>query len=273
MKLSILTATYNRAKFLEKLYKSILDNIETSNLKAEWIIINDGSTDNTEEVIEKIVLENRIEIKYLYQENSGKMSAINRGMEEVTGELVVDCDSDDFFANNAFKVIEQNTSKLLENERLYALCFLKQDLFGNVSGKKFTTDYMESTMFDLYFKQDIQGEKILVFNTKIRKKFKHELEWNEKFITEARMYHKMDEKYNILCVNEVVEKGGYREDGYTKNIIDTFKKNPIGYYKYFKEILKRGTRGVLLKRKIYIWKHFILFFVLKIKNYFEKIIN
>ena len=87
------------------------------------------------------------------------------------------------------------------------------------------------------------------------------------------MYHKMDEKYNILCVNEVVEKGGYREDGYTKNIIDTFKKNPIGYYKYFKEILKRGTRGVLLKKKIYIWKHFILFFVLKIKNYFEKIIN
>ena len=273
MKLSILTATYNRAKFLEKLYKSILDNIETSNLKAEWIIINDGSTDNTEEVTEKFVLENKIEIKYLYQEKSGKMYAINRGMEEVTGELVVDCDSDDFFANNAFKVIEQNSLNLLENERLYALCFLKQDLFGNVSGKKFTTDYMESTMFDLYFKQDIQGEKILVFNTKIRKKFKHELEWNEKFITEARMYHKMDEKYNLLCVNEVVEKGEYREDGYTKNIIDTFKKNPIGYYKYFKEILKRGTRSVLLKKKIYIWKHFILFFVLKIKNYFEKIIN
>ena len=51
MKLSILTATYNRADYLEKLYKSILDNIETSNLKTEWIIINDGSTDNTEEVI------------------------------------------------------------------------------------------------------------------------------------------------------------------------------------------------------------------------------
>ena len=124
MKLSILTATYNRADYLEKLYKSILKNIEKSNLKAEWIIINDGSTDNTEEVMEKFVLENKIEIKYLFQENSGKMSAINRGMEEVTGELVVDCDSDDFFAINAFKVIEQNASKLLDNERIYALCFL-----------------------------------------------------------------------------------------------------------------------------------------------------
>ena len=184
MKLSILTATYNRVKYLSNLYKSILDNTETSNLKAEWIIINDGSTDNTEEVIEKFVLENRIEIKYIFQENSGKMAAINRGMEEVTGELVVDCDSDDFFANNAFKVIEQNTLKLLKDERIYALCFLKQDFLGNVSGKKFSTNYMESTMFDLYFKKDIQGEKILVFNTKIRKKFKHELEENEKFVTE-----------------------------------------------------------------------------------------
>ena len=269
MKLSILTATYNRAKYLSKLYKSILNNTETSNLKAEWIIINDGSTDNTEEVIEKFVLENRIEIKYIFQENSGKMAALNRGMEEVTGELVVDCDSDDFFANNAFKVIEKNALKLLEDERIYALCFLKQDFFGNVSGKKFSTNYMESTMFDLYFKQDIQGEKILVFNANIRKKFKHELEENEKFVTEARMYHKMDDNYKILCINEVIEVGDYQDDGYTKNIVETFRKNPNGYYKYFKEILKKREKGVSFKKKIYVAKHVVLFFILKMEKSFR----
>ena len=162
MKLSVLTATYNRSNYLEKLYKSILKNIETSNIEAEWIIINDGSTDNTEKVIENLIFENRIEIKYLFQENSGKMEAINRGMEEVAGEMIVDCDSDDFFTDNAFRIIEQNASKLLENEKIYALCFLKQDLLGNISGKMFPKDYMESKMFDLYFKQDIKGEKILV---------------------------------------------------------------------------------------------------------------
>ena len=118
MKLSILTATYNRAKFLEGLYKSILKNIETSNMEAEWIIINDGSTDNTEKIIENLIFENRIKIKYVFQENSGKMTAINRGMEEVTGELIVDCDSDDFFTDNAFEIIEQNASKLLKNEKM-----------------------------------------------------------------------------------------------------------------------------------------------------------
>ena len=267
MKLSILTATYNRADYLEKLYNSILDNLKTSNLKAEWIIINDGSTDNTEEIIDKFVLENKFEIKYLYQENSGKMVAINRAMKEVTGEMIVDCDSDDFFTENAFKTIEQNELRLIENKNLYALCFLKQDLLGNVSGKKFSINYMESTMFDLYFKQDIQGEKILVFNTKIRIKYKHELEKNEKFITEARMYHKMDETYKILCVNEVIEIGDYKEDGYTKNIIKTFKANPNGYFNFFKEILKKDLKGVLFKKKGYILKHLIYFYILKnLKN-------
>ena len=52
MKLSILTATYNREKYLHKLYKSILSNLETSNIKAEWIIIDDGSTDNTKNIVE-----------------------------------------------------------------------------------------------------------------------------------------------------------------------------------------------------------------------------
>ena len=269
MKLSILTATYNRAKYLSKLYKSILDNIETSNLKAEWIVINDGSTDDTEEVIEKFVLENRIEIKYIFQENSGKMAAINRGMEEVTGELVVDCDSDDYFTDNAFKAIKQNASILLENEKIYALCFLKQDFFGNISGKRFSNNYMKSTMFDLYFKKDIQGEKILVFNANIRKKFKHELEENEKFVTEARMYHKMDDNYKILCINEVIEIGDYQDDGYTQNIVETFRKNPNGYYKYFKEILKKGIKGVSFKKKIYVAKHVVLFFILKMEKSFR----
>ena len=73
------------------------------------------------------------------------------------------------------------------------------------------------------------------------------------------MYHKMDEQYKILCVNEVIEIGQYNEDGYTKNILKTFKTSPNGYYKYFKEILQKNLKGVLLKKKIYLLKHFIWF--------------
>ena len=271
MKLSILTATYNRANYLIKLYESIVQNQEKSQLEAEWIIIDDGSIDETKTIIEQFMAEKKINTKYVYQQNSGKMVAINKAVELATGELIVDCDSDDFFASNAFKIIEQHALELLKNHQLYALCFLKQDFLGNISGKKFYKNVMESTMFDLYFKQDVEGEKILVFNASVRKKFRHELENDEKFITEARMYYKMDEKYKILCINKVLEIGDYKEDGYTKNISKTFKTSPNGYYKYFKEILQKDLKGVLFKKKIYVLKYFVWFGILR--KYIKKDFN
>lgn len=72
MKLSIITATYNRANYLTKLYESIKSNLKYK-LNCEWIIIDDGSTDNTKEKVSKFIEENKIPIKYCYQKNTGKM--------------------------------------------------------------------------------------------------------------------------------------------------------------------------------------------------------
>ena len=262
MKLSILTATYNRGKYLNRLYESISESLKNSRLEVEWIIVDDGSTDNTNVLIKSLQVKSKknLTIKYIYQENSGKMSAINKGMGKVTGEAVVECDSDDFFATDAIYTIEENLPKLFNHPELYALCFLKKDLQNKISGKMFKENNLKTTMFDLYFKDDIGGEKILVFDSNIRKKYKHEIEKNEKFITESRMYHKMDRLYKILCINEVVEVGEYLKDGYTRNIKNVFKENPRGYYKYFKEIL---YKPMLIRKKIYVIKHYIYFTIMK----------
>lgn len=258
MKISILTPTYNRAKYLNNIYQSLKEN-KGNKLDFEWLIMDDGSEDNTEQVVKQFMNENEMEIKYFKQENQGKMSAMNNLMQYITGELVMCCDSDDYFTQDAFKIIENNSDKLLQNKQLYAIVFLKQDKNGIISGQEFKQNNFETTMFELYFKYDIQGEKTIVFNAKIRNQFKHELEANEKFITEARMYHKMDEKYKILCINKPIIVGDYKEDGYTKNINKTFKQAPVGYYNYFKEILSKDMNGVLLKKRLYAIKHFILF--------------
>ena len=139
------------------------------------------------------------------------------------------------------------------------MVFLKKENSGNISGIEFKNNEQITTMFDLYFKEDIQGEKVIVYNSEIRKKYFHKLEKNEKFITEARMYHQMDEKYKLLAINQVIEQGSYIEDGYTRNIDKTFKQYPYGYYMYFKEILKKNMKGVLWNKRIYIIKHYILF--------------
>ncbi len=272
MKLSILTATFNRSSYLKKLYESIKENLKY-NIIPEWIIVDDGSTDDTKKIVDGFINENIIEIKYKYQENSGKMAAINEAVKIATGDLIVDCDSDDYFTKNGFEIIEKNASKILEKNLYYGMVFLKKEEDGTFSGKEFPKYEYETTMFDLYFKEDIGGEKIIVYNSNIRKKFHHELEHNEKFITEARMYHKMDDKYKLLAINEAVEQGSYIADGYTKNIQKTYLKNPYGYYMYFKEILEKNMKGVLFSKRLYAIKHYILFGYLTNNKYNSKIIK
>ena len=234
MKISILTPTYNRANLLKNLYKSILENCRDCKLQVEWLIMDDGSKDETKLMVERFISDKKLEIKYFYQENSGKMQALNKLVQKCNGDFIIECDSDDYFFPNAFEKIEKNANKLLENENLYAMVFLKKENDGKISGNQFKKQEQITSMFDLYFKEDVQGEKIIVFNSKIRKEYFHKLEHNEKFITESRMYHEMDEKYKVMALNDVVEQGSYIDDGYTKNISKTFKESPFGYYMYFK---------------------------------------
>lgn len=156
MKLSIITPTYNRANMIGNVYTSILKNIEQNeevqkNLQIQWLIMDDGSTDNTSKIIEQFIDENKFEVQYHKQENQGKMAAINNVIKYAEGELIVECDSDDIFSENAFYDILQAYRETKERKDLYGLCFLKYDLKGNNIGNTFQKE--ETTMFDLYFKE------------------------------------------------------------------------------------------------------------------------
>ena len=74
------------------------------------------------------------------------------------------------------------------------------------------------------------------------------------------MYHEMDLKYKMKCINRPIMLCDYKEDGYTKNIREVFKENPYGHFAYFKEILEQhDMRGVPFKKRLYVMKHYLLF--------------
>ena len=265
MKISVLTPTYNRGKLLEQLYNSLKNN-SIYGIDIEWLIMDDGSTDNTYEVIQKYIIEleeennNKLEIKYFKQENQGKMAAINNLVEKATGTYIIECDSDDYFTKDSFKIIKseiERNDKILDNENIYGLCFLKYDQNGKNMGQDFKVS--KTTMFDLYFKQGETGEKAIVFKADIRKKYKHKIEKNERFVTEARMYHEIDKLYNLICINNPIMICEYQNEGYTKNMKKQFLENPKGYYMYFKEILELDMNGVKFNKRLYVIKHYILF--------------
>ena len=277
VKISILTPTYNRAELLKNLYNSILKNINFG-LDIEWLIMDDGSTDDTKEIVQNFQNqlikedENVLEIKYFYQKNQGKMVAINKLVEESRGDYIIDCDSDDYFTDNAFEIIRKAIEQNKEEKDIYGLCFLKFDQNGNNMGNNFKNK--KTTMFDLYFKEEETGEKAILFKSDIRKKYKHELENGERFVTEARMYHKMDEKYKMICINKPIMICEYQDKGYTKNIVKQFKENPFGYYKYFEEILQKDFKGVTFNKRLYAIKHYILFgYLTKARKNLSKIRN
>ena len=255
MKISVITPTYNRKDTLGKLYNSILNNLQCD-IEIEWLIMDDGSTDGTEEYIQKFKEEKKICIKYYKQENQGKMKAINNLVPYADSDFLVECDSDDYFTENAFKTIKNNC---ILKKKIYAYVFLKSNEKNEIIGNEFKSNNFKSKMFDLYYKQGISGDKALVYNTKIRKQYKYKIEEGENFSTEARLHHEMDGKYDVLCFNEVVMICKYQEDGYSKNIKNIFKKNPNGYFKFFEEMLKKDFSGVKWEKRIYIIKHYILF--------------
>ncbi len=270
MKISILTPTYNRADLLDKLYTSIVINNNNCQCDIEWLIMDDGSTDNTKQIVQGYINQKIIDVQYYYEENKGKMSAINELVNHSTGDYIIECDSDDFFDPTAFEVMEKTVQKCKDVENIYAYVFLKYDQNGENMGNDFPEDGYISTMFDLYYKKKVYGEKALLFNGNIRRRYEYILEEDEKFVTEARLYHKLDLDYKVMCFNNKVMICEYQKDGYTKNINKQFIENPKGYYEFFKEIFDQNMRGVTLKKRLYVYKHYILFCVLNNKKNITK---
>lgn len=279
MKISVLTPTYNREKLLERLYKSLIKN-SNYGIEIEWLIMDDGSTDQTEQKVKSFIQEQKsyIEIKYFKQKNQGKMVAINNLVEKATGEYMIDCDSDDYFADEAFKIMSEKIKETANEKNIYGLCFLKHSTNGENIGNNFTKQ--RTTLFDLHYKENDQGEKAILFISKIRKQYKHKLENGERFITEARLYYEMDDDNDMLCFNFPIMICEYQENGYTKNLNKQFKENPVGYYYYFYEILKRDFKGTLWNKRMYAIKHYILFSILTnkkielkdVKNIFNRVL-
>ena len=259
MKISILTSTYNRKHLLPKLYKSLVENSKTFT-NFEWLIMDDGSSDNTESLVKDWIKENKIKIKYYKQKNAGKMAAINNLSKYVTGEIWIEVDSDDYFIDGVLKDISKDYETL--DKKAYGILYYRKIL--NVETPK--DESLNNKIISLYhfhYKYGYTYDTSLTFRTSVRKNFKYELEHNEKFITEARTYYKMDlVSKGLLISNKDVIIANYEEDGYTKGIVNLFKKYPYGYYEFFKELLNYPKQDILFKQRLYMVKHYILFSVL-----------
>lgn len=223
IKISVITPTYNRAHLLERCYHSLC---EQDFEEFEWIVVDDGSSDNTRETVQSFFNENLISIRYIYQSNSGKHIAHNRGVEVANGELSVCLDSDDYFPPNALK----RAWKLWSSVRKENIGIIGKR--GDSEGKAICSDFPKGvtgcSMYDLNNKYHFCGDTVLFIYTKLLKENMFPAFSGEKFIPETALYYKLDEKGTMFIADEIMYIGEYQEDGLTKKYHKLLRDNPIG---------------------------------------------
>ena len=172
MQFTVFTPTYNRASTLPRVYAS-LQNQTVKDF--EWLIIDDGSTDNTEELVRQWQAECKdFAIRYIYQENGHKKAAHNRAVAEACGELFIVLDSDDSCIPQAMERFQfyWNSIPRQDRDRFWCVCGLCKDADGNIVGDMLPGNtYLDASFQEVYFKYKIKGEKWGAMKTSVLRNF------------------------------------------------------------------------------------------------------
>lgn len=251
MKLTVFTPTYNRAYILNKLYRSLLRQTFRD---YEWLIIDDGSADNTEELVAGWMKENNdFPIRYYKQPNGGKCRAINRALELAEGELFLVIDSDDYLTDDALEKIDRWEKALPMSERY---CGVSGNLGTSVektANTQFPDGYYDGSLLDRY--KNVDGERAFAFYTDIHRRYLYPIFDEERFMTEAVAYNRMaHDGYKMRFYNDVICVYEYLDDGLTKAGDSLFLRNPRGYGLWLRE--KEEFSGSGARDKLRLWYSF-----------------
>ena len=223
--LTVFTPTYNRAYILQRCYESLVRQTSKDFI---WLIIDDGSTDNTKSLVDQWIKEkNEFEIKYVYKENGGMHTGHNKAYELIDTELNVCIDSDDFMLDNSVELIVDFWSKYGSN-RYSGIVSLDNDDKGNIIGTKLPNK--KSIKLCDFYDMGGKGDKNLIYRTDIMKKYPPYPEFQgEKFVPLDYKYLLADQEYDLLILNEPTCTVEYMEDGSSRNMFRQYYKNPRGF--------------------------------------------
>ena len=229
--LTVFTPSYNRAYTLHKCYESLL---RQTSKDFTWLIIDDGSSDNTKELVDSWINENKIEINYIYQENQGMHGAHNTAYENIDTELNICIDSDDYLTDFAVEEIKNHWNKV-KCDNLSGIIGLDSYKDGKIIGDKFPEDMKTTTVFDFYYNKRLTGDKKIVYRTELTKMYPYPIFEGEKYVGLAYKYYKLDEKYELSTLNKVLCVVEYLEDGSSVNMFKQYINNPRGFAFYRRE--------------------------------------
>ena len=234
--ITIFTPSYNRAHLLRDAYESLCHQdfgnpplVGEPEGAFEWLIVDDGSTDNTEEVVNGFIQDKKIPIRYFKKPNGGKHTAINFGAKEAKGELFWILDSDDSLPKNAIADVVKSWGGLdkLQKGKLAGICGYMAHHDGKVIGCPIVETGTIASSLEMRYKLHIIGDMMEVWRTDVMREFPFPEIPNERFCPEALVWNRIANKYPLYMIPDVIYYRDYLDGGLTDNIVKIRMKSPI----------------------------------------------
>ena len=240
MMITVLTPTFNRGGGLQSLW----DSLQKQTVKDfEWLVVDDGSTDGTKNLITQLQEKSDFPIRYIYKNNGGKHTALNVGIQTICSELIFIVDSDDCVTDDAVESILKIHKKYRSQNNICGYAFLRAFPDGKINGKKFDVDERIGSYIDVRVNGDDTGaDKAEVFKTHCLKEFPFPEYPNEKFLGEDLVWVRMARKYEMVHINKAIYVGNYLEDGLTNNRRKHNIASPIGCMHRAEEFMESDLR-------------------------------
>ena len=238
IRLTILTTSYNRAKLLSKLYASL---IKQTLHDFEWLIIDDGSNDNTKEYVASLP-QNPFPIRYYYKENGGKCRAINFVHDKIQGQYVFFVDSDDVLTADAVEVILKDWQRYDQEPNIAVLSYKKRGRDGRaISEEVQGADYYIDDDIHYRVNQGVGGDRAETLRTDILRKYPFPEFVNEKFMSEGWLWNNIAKKYKTVYRMYTVYICEYLAGGLTKSGRVLRMRSPQGMMENCKSFFQKDT--------------------------------
>lgn len=244
MLVTIATPTYNRASLLPRLYQSLC---KQTCKDFEWLVVDDGSIDNTKQVIDGFKKECKIDIKYIYKPNGGKHTALNLAVKKAQGELLFIADSDDWLPMDSIKKVKQYYDPIRGNGDYAGICGLDSYSNGSIIGTGLPKKIIDASYLEIRDRYQVSGDMKEVYRTSVLKEYPFPEIEGENFCSEALVWNRIASKYILRYFNEAIYTAEYQPDGITASITKARIKNPISTMMTYSEWIHYS---IPVKRKI-----------------------
>jgi glycosyltransferase involved in cell wall biosynthesis len=230
---TVFTATFNRAHTLHRPYASLAAQTCRD---FEWIVIDDGSTDDTPAKVGRWRGEAPFPIVYERQENRGKHIAHNRAAALARGSLFVILDSDDELVPEALERFRQHWNALGEEERrdfLGVVCLCRDAASGRVLGRRPRAPVLKVPALEYVLRERVRHDLAACVRVDLLREHPFPEVAGAKLLPEGAIWARFMRRTRMVVIDEVLEIKHYERDGYTRNLVDSYRRHAPGRYWYF----------------------------------------